>query len=140
MVKKMNCLSIQREEKLWTYIWKREKENPMPTAEAGAQCRVPVPSRSSRHRGKPGRQGQARPTGASQTARGKLGRQGQARPMGASEAGGGRRDRWGQARLVGAGEANGGRKPPGQIPSQHSPFGPLLSKWSKTKQKKQTKI
>jgi len=71
----------------------------MPTAKAGAQCRVPVPSRPPRHGGKRGRQGQAR-------------------PMGASEAGGGRRDRWGQARLVGAGEANGGRKPPGQIPSQ----------------------
>jgi len=71
----------------------------MPTAKAGAQCRVPMPSRPPRHRGKRGRQGQAR-------------------PMGASEAGGGRRDRWGQARLVGAGEANGGRRPLGQIPSQ----------------------
>jgi len=71
----------------------------MPTAKAGAQCRVPVPSRPPRHGGRRGRQGQAR-------------------PMGAGEAGGGRRDRWGQARLVGAGEANGGRKPPGQIPSQ----------------------
>jgi len=65
---------------------------------------------------------------------------GQARPMGASEAGGGRRDRWGQARLVGAGEANGGRKPPGQIPSQHSPFGPRLSRRNETKPKKQTKV
>ena len=73
----------------------------MPTAKAGAQCRVPVPSRPPRHGGRQGRQGQAR-------------------LMGAGEAGGGRRDRWGQARLVGAGEANGGRKPPGQIPSQHN--------------------
>jgi hypothetical protein len=72
----------------------------MPTAKAGAQCRVPVPSPPPCHGGRRGRQGQAR-------------------PMGASEAGGGRRDRWGQARLVGAGEANEGRKPPGQIPSQH---------------------
>jgi hypothetical protein len=71
----------------------------MPTAKAGAQCRVPVPGRPPRHGGRRGRQGQARPTGA-------------------SEADGGRRDWWGQARLVGAGEANGGRKPPGQIPSQ----------------------
>jgi hypothetical protein len=35
-MKKLNCLSIQREEKLQTYIGKREKENPMPTAKAGA--------------------------------------------------------------------------------------------------------
>jgi len=72
----------------------------MPTAKAGAQCRVPVPSPPRRHGGKRGRWEQARLEGA-------------------SEAGGGRRGRWGQARLVGAGEANGGRKPPGQIPSQH---------------------
>jgi len=71
----------------------------MPTAKAGAQCRVAVPSLPPRHGGKRGRQGQAR-------------------AIGASETGGGRRDRWGQARLVGAGEANGGRKPPGQIHSQ----------------------
>jgi len=71
----------------------------MPTAKAGAQCRVPVPRRPPRHGGRRGRQGQARPTGASEADRGKRGR-------------------WGQARLVGAGEANGGRKPPGQIPSQ----------------------
>jgi len=97
--KVINCLPIQREEKLRTYIWKRQKENPMPTAKAGAHCRVPVPCPHPRHGGRRGRQGQAR-------------------PMGASEAGGGRRDRWGQARLVGAGEANWGRKPPGQTPSQ----------------------
>jgi hypothetical protein len=36
----MNCLSIQREGKLWTYIRKREKENPMPTAKAGALLRT----------------------------------------------------------------------------------------------------
>ena len=74
----------------------------MPTAKAGAQCRVPVPSPPPRHGGRRGRWGQAR-------------------PMGASEAGGGRRDRWGQARLVGAGEANGGRKPPGLCPSPPAP-------------------
>jgi hypothetical protein len=80
--------------------------------------------------------------GAGEADRGKRGRQGQARPMGASEAGGGRRDRWGQARLVGAGEANGGRKPPGQIPSQHSPFGPRLSRQMKQSQtnKRKSKI
>jgi hypothetical protein len=87
----------------------------MPTAKAGAQCRVPVPSPPPRHGGKRGWWGQARLVGAGET-------------------GGGRRDWWGQARLVGAGEANGGRKPPascrarqhqtpgkppGQIPSQH---------------------
>jgi len=92
---------------------------------------------------------------------------GQARPMGAGETGGGRQDWWWQARLVGAGEAGRGRrgwwgqakpmgvvshrlhararqhqtlgKPPGQIPSQHSPFGPRLSRQNETKPKKQTK-
>ena len=48
--------------KLRTYIWKREKENWMPTAKAGAQCRVPVPR--SQHGGRQGRWGQARPMGA----------------------------------------------------------------------------
>ena len=62
--KMMNCLSIQREGKLWTYIWKREKENPLPTAKAGAQCRVPVPSPPPRHGGKRGWWGQARLVGA----------------------------------------------------------------------------
>jgi len=91
----------------------------MPTAKAGAQCQVPVPSRPPRHGAKWGWQGQARPTGASKANSGKQGQQGQAGPMGASKTGVGRRDRWGQASLVGAGEANGGHKPPGQIPSQH---------------------
>jgi hypothetical protein len=108
MEKNMNCLSIQREGKTMDlYMKKREKENPMPTAKAGAQCRVPVLSRPPRHGGRRGRLGQARPTGA-------------------NEADGGKRDRWGQARLVGAGEANGGRKPPGQIPSQHDVLHPKL--------------
>ena len=88
------------------------------------QCRLPKPEPNAEY--------QCRAVllamGAGEADRGKRGRQGQARPMGASEAGGGRRDRLGQARLVGAGEANGGRKPPGQIPSQHSPFGPRLSR------------
>ena len=92
----------------------------MPTAKAGAQCRVTVPSPPRRHGGRGGQWGQAR-------------------LMGASEAGGGRRGLWGQARLVGAGEANGDLKPPGQIPSQHSPFAPRLSRPSKTKPKKLTK-
>jgi len=59
---------------------------------------------------------------------------GQARMTGASEADRGKRRRWGQATLVGAGEANGGCKPPGQIPSQHSPFGPMLSRQMKQNQ------
>jgi hypothetical protein len=48
----------------------------MPTAKAGAQFRVPVPSPPPRHGGRRGRLGQAR-------------------PMGAGEAGGGRRGQWG---------------------------------------------
>jgi hypothetical protein len=64
MEKKINCLSIQREDKLWTYIYKRQKENSMPTAKAGAQCRVPVPSPPRRHGGRRGRWGQARLVGA----------------------------------------------------------------------------
>ena len=71
----------------------------MPTAKAGAQCRVTVPSSPPRHGGRRAQQGQVRLTGA-------------------SEADGGKRVWWGQARLVGAGEANGSRKPPGQIPTQ----------------------
>jgi len=67
----------------------------MPTAKAGAQCRVPVPSRPPRHGGRRGRQGQARPTGASEADGGKRGWWGQARPVGAGEAGGGRRGQWG---------------------------------------------
>jgi len=55
--KMMNCLSIQREGKLWTYIRKREKENSMPAAKAGAQCRVPVPSPPPRHGGRRGQWG-----------------------------------------------------------------------------------
>jgi len=62
---------------------------------------------------------------------------GQARPMGAGEAGGGRRGWWGQARPMGtASHRPHARacqhrtlgKPPGQIPGQHSPFGPRLSR------------
>jgi len=61
---KMNCLSIQREAKLWTNISKREKEDPMPTAKAGAQCRVPVPSPPPHHGGKRVRWGHAGLVGA----------------------------------------------------------------------------
>jgi len=95
--KLMNCLSIQREGKLWTYIIKREKENLMPTAKARAQYRVPVPSPPPRHGGRRGRWGQVR-------------------LVGAGKANGGKRGWWGQARLVGAGEADGGRKPPATSP------------------------
>jgi len=78
------------------FIYKRERrKNPMPTAKAGAQCRVPVPSRPPRHGGRLGRQGQARPMGASEADGGKRGWWGQARPVGAGEAGGGRRGQWG---------------------------------------------
>jgi len=108
-MKKMNCLSIQREGKTMDlYMKEREKENPMPTAKAGAQCRVPVPSPPPRHGGRRGRWGQAR-------------------LVGAGEAGGGRRGWWGQARPMGAvshrphARARQHRtleKPPGQIPSQ----------------------
>ena len=73
----MICLSIQREGKTMDlYMKEREKENPMPTAKAGAQYRVPVPSPSSRHWGRRGRWGQAR-------------------LVGAGEAGGGRQGQWG---------------------------------------------
>jgi len=101
-MKKLNCLSIQREGKLRTDIWKREKENPMLTAKAGAQCRVPVPGPPPCH--------------------------------------GGRRDWWGQARPMGtvshrplarARQHQTLEKPPAQIPSQHSPFGPRLSRQTK---------
>jgi len=74
--KMMNCLSIQREGKLWTYIRKREKENPMPTAKAGAQRRVPVPSPPPRHGGRRGRWGQARQVGAGETGGGRRGQWG----------------------------------------------------------------
>jgi len=59
---------------------------------ADCQSRSPMPSTSA--------ESSSLPWG--QADRGKRGRQGQARPMGASEAGGGRRDRWGQARPMGA--------------------------------------
>jgi len=94
--KMMNCLSIQREGKLWTYIRKRDKENSMPTAKAGAQCRVPVPSPPPRHGGR----------------RGRRGRWGQARPMGAVSHRPHARAR--QHRTLG--------KPPGQIPSLHATY------------------
>jgi len=51
---KLNCLSIQREGKLQTYIRKRVKENSMPIAKAGAQSRVPVPSPPPQHGGRRG--------------------------------------------------------------------------------------
>jgi len=84
----------------------------MPTAKAGAQCQVPVPSPPPRHGGRQGLWGQAR-------------------PMGAGEADGGNRRWWGQVRPMGAAShrpharARQHRtlgKPPGQIPSQHSPL------------------
>ena len=43
---------------------KREGENPMPAAIAGAQCQVPVPSPPPRHGGRRFRWGQARKVGA----------------------------------------------------------------------------
>jgi len=63
-MKKINCLSIQRERKLETYIRRREKENWMPTAKAGAQCRVPVPISPPHNGGRRGRWGQAILVGA----------------------------------------------------------------------------
>jgi len=107
-MKKLNCLSIQREGKLWTYIRKKEKENSMPAAKAGAQCRVPVPSPPPRHGGRRGRWGQARPMGAGEANGGRRGWWGQARPMGAASHRPHSRAR--QHRTLG--------KPPGQIPSQ----------------------
>jgi hypothetical protein len=50
--KMTNCLSIKKEGKLWTVIQKREKENSVLTAKAGAQCQVPVPSPPPRHWGR----------------------------------------------------------------------------------------
>jgi len=69
---------------------KREKENSMPTAKAGAQSRVPVPSSPPQHGGRRGWWGQARPMGAASH-----------RPHARVHR---------HRRL---------RKPPGQIPSQH---------------------
>ena len=107
--KMMNCLTIQREGKTMK-LYTKEREG---KRNANCQSRSPMPSTS------------AEPTSSPW---------GQTRPTGASEADRGKRGRWGQARLVGAGEANGGRKPPGQIPSQLSPFGPRLSKQMKQSQ------
>jgi hypothetical protein len=77
-------LSVDPKRRKTIDLYMKEREgNPMPTAKAGAQCRVPVPSPPRRHGGKRGWWGQAR-------------------PMGASEAGGGRRGWWGQARPMGA--------------------------------------
>ena len=56
------CRSNEREN--YGLIYEREKENCLPTAKAGAQSRVPVPSPPPRHRGRRGRWGQARPMGA----------------------------------------------------------------------------
>jgi len=127
----MNCLSIQREGKTMDlYMKEREKENPMPTAKAGAQCRVPVPSPPPRHGGRRGRLGQARLVGAGEAGGGRRGWWGQARPMGAVS-------HWPHAR---ARQHRTLEKPPGQIPSQHSPFGPRLSRRNETKPKKQTKV
>jgi len=88
----------------------------MPTAKAGAECQVPVPS--SQHGGRRGRWGQARQMG------GRRGWSGQARPMGATSHRPHTRAR--QHRTL--------EKPLGQIPSQHSPFGARLSKRNKTKE------
>jgi len=60
-----------------------QSQSPMPTAKAGAQCRVPVPSPPRRHGGRRGRWGQARLVGASKAGGGRRGWWGQARPMGA---------------------------------------------------------
>jgi len=130
-MKKLNCLSIQREGKLWTYIRKREKANSMLAAKAGAQCRVPVPSPHPHHGGRRGRWGQARPIGAGEAGGGRRGWWGQARLVGAGEAGGGRRGWWGQARPMGAASHRPHArarqhqtlgKPPGQIPSQQAEY------------------
>jgi hypothetical protein len=59
----------------------------MPTAKAGAQCRLPKPEPNAEY--------QCRALLVA---------------MGAGEADGGKRGWWGQARLVGAGEAGGGRR------------------------------
>jgi len=96
----------------------------MPTAKAGAQCRVPVPSPPPRHGGRRGRWGQARLVGAGETGGGRRGWWGQARPMGAVSLRPYARAR--QRQTLG--------KPPGQIPSQHSPFGPRLSRRNRTKE------
>jgi len=98
----------------------------MPTAKAGAQCRVPVPSPPPRHGGRRGRWGQARPMGASEAARGRRDWWEQARPMGTASHRPHARAR--QHRTLG--------KPPGQIPSQHSPFGPRLSRQTKPNKQK----
>jgi len=92
----MNCLSIQREGKLWTLYMKEREGKP----NADCQSRSPMPSTSTEPSSSPW--GQARPTGASEADRGKRGRWGQARLVGAGETGGGRRGWWEQARPMGA--------------------------------------
>jgi hypothetical protein len=92
----MDCLSIQREGKLWTLYMKEREGKP----NADCQSRSPMPSTSAEPSSSPW--GQGRPTGASEADRGKRGRWGQARLVGTGETGGGRRGWWGQARPMGA--------------------------------------
>ena len=103
-------------------IYEREsRKNPMPTAKAGAQCCIPMPSLPAWHGGRWGRWGKARPMGASEESEGGHDWWGQARPMGAVS-------HWPHARARHHGTLG---KPPGQIPRQHSPFGPRPSRQTK---------
>ena len=122
--KMMNCLSIQREGKTMDLNIKEREGKP----NADCQNRSPMRSTSAEPSSSPW---------------------GHARPMGASEAGGGRRGWLGKARPMAATSHRAHAracqhrtlvKPPGQIPSQQSPFGSRLSRRNKTKQKKQTKV
>jgi hypothetical protein len=63
-MKKLNFQLIQRERKLSTDIWKREKENSVPAAKAGAKCWVQVPSSPPRHGDRQGWWGHVRWLGA----------------------------------------------------------------------------
>jgi len=110
-MKKLNCLSIQEKEN--TKLIHRKKTI---LGEAEYHNRSPKPSTSAaarpppQHGGRRGWWGQARPMGA-------VSHRPHARAF--------------QHQTLG--------KPPGQIPSQHSPFGPRLSRRNETKPKKQTK-
>jgi hypothetical protein len=56
--RKIFCRSKEKEN--YGLVYEREKENSMPTAKAGTQSRVPVPSPPPRNGGRRGRRGPAR--------------------------------------------------------------------------------
>jgi len=105
-MKKLNCVLIQTEGKTMD-LYMKEREGKL---NADCQSRSPMPIISA-----------------------ELLAWGQARQMGAGAAGGGRRSQWGPQATSHQPRARACQprtleKPPGQIRSQHSPFGPRFSK------------